>query len=168
MKRLGLILLICAVGLACGKEKTTEINAETIIDIKTLEQIDLVTADNNPIHWRAYEDKVVFLNLWATWCGPCIKEMPSIENATNHFKNDDIVFILATEENASKIREFGNRYKFNLDFVQQKTSLAELGIVALPTTLVFDKSGKLVFKETNARQWDSEENLKMLSSFLLL
>lgn len=134
--------------------------------IESIDQIELLTNEGLTIDWKQYKGKIIFLNFWATWCGPCIKEMPSIQQVQELLSDHNIVFLLATEENFDKINSFNTRHKLDLKFVRQKTSLAQLDITALPTTYIFDTSGSLVFKETSSRMWNDDENVEFLNSFL--
>lgn len=151
---------------SCKREKSNQSIPEKIEPIESLDQLRLKTASGTFIDWSDYKDKVVFINFWATWCGPCIKEMPSIERLKQKLSAEEVIFLFATEEDFQKIGKFKNKHSFNLTFVQQQTNLAHLEILALPTTFIFDKAGKLVFRETSVRQWDDQENVDLIKGYL--
>ena len=151
--------------IGCSQKKQESKTKDDEFDNK-LTSIELITLDGKEINWSQMDGKVVFINFWATWCGPCIKEMPSIQNAQEQFSEKDIMFLLATEEGVTRIRDFKEARQFSLNLVIQKTPLATLNIVALPTTYIFDTEGNLAFQETSARQWDDPENIEMLQGII--
>ncbi|TRX48399.1 TlpA family protein disulfide reductase [Fulvivirga sp. M361] len=136
------------------------------VDASELSSMQLLNIDGSLINWQEVKGKAVFLNFWATWCGPCVKEMPYIEAAARALKEENIVFLLATEESTEKIKSFEQKFGYQLDLVRQKTSLASLDITAIPTTYIYNTKGKRVFAETSARKWDTDENIKLLKELM--
>src|SRR3546814_7995862 len=99
----------------------------------------------NIISLNSLKGKVVFINFWATWCPPCIAEMPSIQELYTEFKdNDQVVFLMADGDNTS---EKSNKFmtKGNYDMPGHTTAStirpSFLG-GAIPTTLVLDRSAQ--------------------------
>ncbi len=154
-----LFLLVCATALlGCGNSGTSTEESKTK---EVGEQIKLTDLDGNAIELSQYKGKVVFLNIWATWCAPCIKEMPSIEAASKAL-GDEVVFLLASDESVEKIQAFKSKKSFDLNFIKLNSNLEQLGVYALPATFVFDKNGKIAFEEKGMRDWSSPESLKLL------
>lgn len=93
-----------------------------------------------------YRGKWVVLNVWATWCAPCIKEMPELE-ALARSRSDVVVLGLAADgDNAGRIREFAHALQVSYPIIAGNEQLmAEFKVKAYPTTLLFDAQGKLVF-----------------------
>jgi thiol-disulfide isomerase/thioredoxin len=91
-----------------------------------------------------YIEKTIFLNIWATWCKPCFEEIPSIVKAQNLLRNENVVFLLASAETIEEIVTFRKLHTYPFNYVQIQNS-EELGVQGLPTTLIFNKKGKLVF-----------------------
>lgn len=128
----------------------------------TLESIKLATLSGEKIDMEQFKDKTVFINFWATWCKPCIQEMPTIENAQLQLKDKNVVFLLASNEDTKQIERFKARRNFQLEFVQVQ-NLEALNIQALPATFIFNPEGELVFSEVGYRMWDSPENLNLIT-----
>ena len=156
------MLTICALLLvaACKLESrnSPKENKNTI----TLESIKLVKLSGEAIDLGELKNKTVFVNFWATWCKPCIQEMPTIENAQAQLQGKDVVFLLASNESVEQIESFKGKRKFQLRFVQVQ-NLEALNIQALPATYIFNPQGELIFSEVGYRMWDTPENIKLIT-----
>ncbi|MGN1188855.1 MAG: cytochrome c biogenesis protein CcdA [Candidatus Ornithospirochaeta sp.] len=128
---------------------------ETAVDEKCdLDSLNFTFLDQyGKIHrLSSYKGKVIFLNAWATWCGPCKSEMPEIEELYNKYKDSEDVVVLSVafplqsgEGNSASIKSFmkenGYTYPVLLDTTGKLAS--NLGISAFPTTFLFDKKGNI-------------------------
>jgi len=128
-------------------------------------RIQLISQNANGIDISQYKGKYVFVNFWATWCKPCVFEMPSLKNLTEKLKGENIVFLFASDESEEQIAEFKSSNNYKMEFARVE-NLANLNISAIPTTHIFDKSGSLIFTETGAREWDSEESIAMVTKII--
>ena len=157
------IVLIILIGVASckGKESSKDEPVTLVRSESEINKIKLTDFDNRPIDLNQYRGKTIFINFWATWCKPCIKEMPSIQRAQDILKNENVIFLFASDETSDEIEEFkaANDYNFNYVLAQ---NLVELNIMALPTTFIFNPEGKLVFSEMGARQWDDKNNIDLI------
>ncbi len=129
------------------------------------EALKLKTLDGAPIDLSTYGNKILILNLWATWCGPCIKEMPDLEEMEATL-GDDFVLLLASDEGATKINQFKEKRDFDLEFVQIDNSLESLGVYSLPTTFIVGADGELVDTLIGAREWTSANQITAIKSYL--
>jgi len=128
---------------------------------REIDKIRLIDLNEQPINLEKYKGKTIFLNFWATWCKPCIEEMPTIEKAQNILWKEDVVFLLASGESAEEIDAFRNAHDYEFNYVRIENS-EELNIQTLPTTFIFDPEGKLVFSEMGYRKWDEKNNIEMI------
>lgn len=104
--------------------------------------------------------KVVFLNFWATWCPPCLAEMPSINKLyEQHKSNRDVVFImLDADSNFEKANGYMKARKYTMPVYQMASSVPEqIFAGSLPTTVVFDKQGRLSFKHEGVANYNSKK-----------
>jgi thiol-disulfide isomerase/thioredoxin len=131
----------------------------------TINKVKLAGLDGQSIDFSKYAGKTIFINFWATWCKPCVSEMPSLQSLTGKLKEVNIVFFFASDEASEEIEKFKNAKGHSMEFVKAE-SLADLNIMGLPTTFIFDKNGKLVFSEMGARQWDSEQSIALVKQFI--
>lgn len=125
-----------------------------------LHDIEAVNMDGQPLHPKDLKGKVVVLNFWATWCPPCVQEMPMFDNMNKMYGEDKVVFVLATEETGEEVPNFIEKYKLTVPIYQLKEPLKNYGIYTIPATFVFDKKGRLVEKKLGA--FNTAEELRML------
>jgi thiol-disulfide isomerase/thioredoxin len=111
--------------------------------------------------------KVIFVNFWATWCPPCIAEMPSVNQLYTRFKNDTrIVFIFVDVDNDySKVKSFQQKNNYHLPIYTQASQIPDsLMDGTIPTTLMFDKNGSLIYQHSGAADYSSSKFQDFLSS----
>lgn len=125
------------------------------------DKIRLKDLNEQPINLKKYRGKTVFINFWATWCKPCIEEMPSIANAQIILLEKEVIFLLASGESAEEINSFRNNHNYKFNYIRIENS-EESGIQALPTTFIFNAEGKLVFSEMGYRKWDDKSNIDLI------
>jgi len=129
-----------------------------------LDKIELLTLEGKPIRMTDYQGKTVFINFWATWCKPCVREMPTIAKAKEQLSGKmNVVFLFPSNEEVDRIREFKEKRGFDFNFVRVQ-NLEALNIQALPTTFIFNPEGKLIFSEAGFRDWGTPENLTLISN----
>ncbi len=126
-----------------------------------IENIQLKDLSDQPIDLKKYKGKTIFINFWATWCKPCVQEIPTIERAQEILQDEKVIFLMASNESLNQIERFKNKRNPTLTYVYL-ANMEELKIQALPTTYIFNPEGKLVFSETGYRNWDSPNNIKMI------
>ena len=136
---------------------------EKFSDIESLQlKTSFVDLKNKKVDLTSYEGKKIVINHWATWCGPCIKEMPGIERAQKILKNYDYIFLLVSDEKVSKISEFKNDNKYEFNFLKSVRSNETLGIYSLPTSYIFDENGIKIETIVGTIIWDSETIINKL------
>jgi thiol-disulfide isomerase/thioredoxin len=107
----------------------------------------------------------VFLNIWATWCKPCREEMPAIVRAMNAIGDTSIHFIFASPEPASDVIPFTKEHSYDVDYAIILNAY-ELNVSALPTTIIFNSSGKIVFSEAGYRDWGKPQNVDLIKKMI--
>lgn len=148
------ILLSCHTGV---NERKIITDLESV-QLKTL----FVDLNNNPVDITQYKGKRIVLNYWATWCGPCIKEMPALKIAEDHLENHNYTFLLVSDETISKISDFKMNKKFDFNYLKSVKSIETLGIYSLPTSYIFDENGKKIETIVGTISWDSEQIIEKL------
>ncbi|MES4785782.1 MAG: TlpA family protein disulfide reductase, partial [Nitrospiraceae bacterium] len=113
----------------------------------------------------ALRGKVVLVNFWATWCGPCKEEMPALERLQQVLPKDAFAVIaITTDQQREALRGFAELLglSFPLLLDESKDVSAAFGVRALPTTVIIDREGHVVGKALGPRQWDSPRTLALL------
>ena len=121
---------------------------------------DLVNGEIIPLD--NLKGKTIFLNYWATWCRPCLAEMPDMDKAAKILSDENFIFLAASDEEIDKIKDFAAKYDYSFQFVHSKTSVFDLDIKALPTTFIIDSKGEIVYNEVGARDWSNGKELENL------
>jgi thiol-disulfide isomerase/thioredoxin len=157
------VLVIILIGvLACNsgpknESKNTEADSKENVLVPLYQNME-----GEPIELIRFKGKRIVLNYWATWCVPCIEEMPSIISAEKLLKNENYLFLLASDESEAKIHDFISKKGFDLNFIKFNGSLTQQNIYALPTTFIYNSKGEKVDEIVGAVEWDSDEIIKKL------
>lgn len=134
-----------------------------------LEDVNFKMRDENAqtVNLQDLEGKIVFLNFWATWCPPCVAEMPGIQNVYEEI-GDDVVFVLvAFNEDFKTAQDFKARKDYDFPIFQPlENPSGILSTGSLPSTFVFDKSGKAVLKHTGMADYDNAKFKEFLRSLM--
>lgn len=133
-------------------------------------------ADGGDTALKAYAGKTVLINFWATWCAPCITELPSLQRLQEKLgpekSGNGPIAVIALNidrgaEGADKARAMLKRLKLDgLAFHHDSQSQAyrALGIEVMPTTIVFDKEGREAGRLRGPAEWDEPEAVKLLQA----
>jgi len=120
---------------------------------------DFTFPDSNgeSVSLSQFRGKIVFLNIWATWCGPCRVEMPAMEKLYQKFKNEDFVILAVSIDRQGKsiampfVKELG--ITFPILFSPDSAILDIYMVNALPTSYIIDKKGNIVTHVLGGRNW---------------
>ena len=103
--------------------------------------------DGNEISLSDFRGQIVVLNFWATWCPPCMAEIPDFVETFNEYRDKDVQFIGVSDEDISTLKKFAADYNINYPIlIDDKNIMAIWGIRAIPTTFILDRDGKIVFE----------------------
>lgn len=111
---------------------------------------------------KDFNDKPILINFWATWCPPCIAEMPSLQKLQKDY-GSKVHFILISHEDQSITHQFLQGKKWNFSSYRPLNHEPELlQSNSLPTTFIIDKDGNIVVKETGNKNWNGKSVRKLL------
>ena len=114
------------------------------------------------LDFNTAKNKVVFVNLWATWCPPCVAELPSIQTLYNDYK-DKVEFVFVTNEDWETVSKFYQKRGYDLPTYNRLTQTPkELYSKSIPATYIIDKSGTIVVSEKGAADWNSDKNKRII------
>jgi len=163
LKIISLLIFAVLIGCQNGSVKQTEQR----LPEKLVDRIQLVDLTGEIISLDSLKGKTIFLNYWATWCRPCLAEMPDMDKAAKILKDESFIFLAASDEEIDKIKKFAAKFNYSFQFVHSKTSVFDLDIMALPTTMVIDSKGDIVYNEVGARDWSNAKELENLRNLAI-
>ncbi|MDO6621712.1 TlpA disulfide reductase family protein [Oceanihabitans sp. 1_MG-2023] len=119
----------------------------------------------NTIDFKDLKGKVVLINFWATWCPPCIAEMPNLQKLYDDY-NHKVVFLFVSNEKKEKVEAFlsENKYSFNVFTPLEHPS--EFEVSSIPRTLLINKEGNILIDKEGAANWNSETVRETLDNLL--
>lgn len=132
--------------------------------------VPFADGDNAEVTLAAFRGKGVVLNLWATWCPPCIKEMPSLDRLSQAMGQSGVVVIALSEDPRAELpRKFlaGNGYTHLPVHLDERGKLSRaLGATGLPTTYIIDTEGRIAATLQGPAEWDSDAMKKQVLSLV--
>jgi len=126
----------------------------------------LESLEGSRVNFNRSKGKVSIVNVWATWCPPCLAELPSLERLYNLY-GDRVDFYFVSQESKEVLSRFllQKGYQIPVYIVRQNMPEA-IETRSLPTTYVISKEGEIIMDETGAAQWDSEKVVELLDTLL--
>ncbi|MCE7042707.1 TlpA disulfide reductase family protein [Dyadobacter sp. CY312] len=121
--------------------------------------------DGRIIDLTSLRGKIIFINFWATWCPPCIAEMPSINVLYKTFKNhDNVVFLMVdVDGNYEKADNFMKKHQLDLKVVIPASQIPSILMdETVPTTLIIDKKGKIVYRHKGVADYSNPRLVDMI------
>lgn len=129
-------------------------------------QLPLLSPKNKRISLVEFEGKPVFLNFWATWCPPCIAEMPSIQNLYEEYA-DKVAFVLVSNESREVTEAFMKKNNYTLPSYSPLGIVPEIfDVTTIPATFLIGPSGRLLINKTGAAKWDSRKVRTMIDELI--
>lgn len=123
--------------------------------------------NGNRLDFAQFKNKVVFLNLWATWCGPCRAEMPTIQKLYEKMEDDpNVVFVMLSidkDKDLPKVIKYlkDKDYTFN-GYMPSGYLTEQLNVRSIPTTFVISKEGKIITKEVGTTNFNTNRFYQFL------
>ena len=115
---------------------------------------------------RIGDGRITFLSFWATWCAPCIAELPSIEALYQDY-GEAVDFVLVTYENPEVVQRFLSKKGIQLPVFLPLTEVPEvLQSGSLPTNYIIDTKGNILIKEKGAANWNSKKVRGLLDGLM--
>ena len=157
MTRVHIALLCVFVVMFCASASAQ--NGRWYPEDEPAPALKLKTVDDVEIDLALMKGRMVIVNFWATWCGPCIAEMPSLQALATRLGSKNVALIgVNFHESPQKIRDF--QAKYNVKFPLLRDSWQEASstwkVAVLPTTFIVDSSGQLRYRVVGEVDWSSK------------
>jgi thiol-disulfide isomerase/thioredoxin len=127
----------------------------------------LKTANGTEINLEEkFKDQVVFINFWATWCPPCIAEMPAIEKLYQKYK-DKVGFAIISNEDIGMIEDFRNRNKYTFPVYQIQMEIPEIfNLSIIPSTFILAPDRRIALKHVGGADWSHADVMNFIDELI--
>ena len=127
--------------------------------------------DGQAVTLQQFGGKVILLNLWATWCAPCLKELPSLDRLQAQLGSDrfQVIAVSVDRRGVEAVRPYFERLKIShlAIYVESKDRFAQaLGLQILPSTIIIGPHGLMAGKMIGAAEWDAPEALALIRHYI--
>lgn len=136
------IFLLLLGSVSCSRDRLVDVAPG-----KLAPDFELLDLDANKIKLSDYRGKVVLLNFWATWCLPCVSEMPALERLHQQYKDSELVVLsVAIDEQLDNLKSFRRRYSitFPILFDSESRIKEAYSLTGVPESFLIDKEGKFL------------------------
>ncbi len=175
----GAILSIFAVLFFTGLHTVVIGNVQRIVLATGIMQPSLKTESEEPASYKmllrdasgnitdfdSFKGKVIFMNFWATWCPPCIAEMPDIQSLYDEVNNDNIAFVMiSVDEQPEKAFTFADKKSYTFPVYSLHSELPSVyHSRSIPTTFVISKNGQIVSRREGMAKYNTKKFKKFLA-----
>lgn len=126
----------------------------------------VLSGEAEPIKISDLRGQVVFLNFWATWCPPCVAELPEIQKAYEKH-GQEVAFILVANQEPQVVEAFMEKHGYKLPVFYPGSTIPQVfQSASIPTTYIISREEKIVTKKTGAVNWDSKATDRMFKELL--
>lgn len=133
-------------------------------------EFSLTSPSGTVVNLRQFRGKVVLLNFWATWCPPCVREMPSMEALYQKFKEKDFTVLAVSldEKGAAVVNPFLEKYKLTFpNALDPESKISRIyGAGALPSSFLINRKGQVIAAAKGERDWFSAEAVSYVAEVL--
>lgn len=125
---------------------------------------ELVSMNDELLNFAEFKGKPVVLTFWATWCGACRAELPSLNDLRDHW-DDEIVFAAVSTESTETIKESGLHEDYNFLYATQNYPRI-FDVEVYPTLVIVDPEMNIVYRSEGAADLDNDKNIAFLNGLL--
>ena len=168
MKNLSNIFLLLSLTLlSCSDNKTSLMMK---VDDPKPVNFSLYNLNYKVIKLDEFEGSYILVNFWATWCKPCVNEIPSLNNLNENFSSNDDFQVVAI--NIGQNKDVVENFLKSIDKVgflillDEEISLSDWNVQAIPTTFLLNKKGKIIYRVEGEKEWDSPEFISFINSVM--
>lgn len=133
-------------------------------------QFNVPSLDGGQLNLDQYQGKYLLVNFWATWCGPCKVEMPSLESLYRKFKHRNFAMIAISNDifGAQVVQPYiqSQNYSFPVGLDPKLKVSNQFGVISLPTTFLIDPQGKIIGVLNGAENWMEPKTLLYFDQLL--
>lgn len=143
---------------------------EALTTAEDLPELQFINANRELKSIFDFKNKVLIVNFWASWCLPCIKELPKLNNLKTHFKNKvEVIAISIDSSEFEEVKTFFDQMNVkSLDFYIDHNNLSYVASrsLGIPTTLIIDKNFKIHYRISGYVDWSQKTNMQLIENLL--
>ncbi|RLD37761.1 MAG: TlpA family protein disulfide reductase [Bacteroidetes bacterium] len=144
---------------------TLDSDEQFAVNFQTLDW-QLYDLQGNNASFESLNDKPIFLNIWATWCPPCIAEMPSIQALYEDY-GDKVNFIIVSNEAPQKVQHFAKDQQYEgLPFYLSASLPHDFSTNSIPATFIVSSDGRVLVSKKGAARWNSGTTRDLLDKLI--
>ena len=120
---------------------------------------------DRPASFERFKGKPVFLNIWATWCGPCVREMPSIARLAEHqrLQGTGVEFVcVSVDDSTERVRDFVKAESWKMSFFRAEKLPPVFATDGIPATFIIAPDGRIAASQIGSSEWDNPEVVALL------
>jgi peroxiredoxin len=128
-----------------------------------------ITAAGKPIRLSDLRGHVVLLNFWATWCVPCLEEMPAMDRLNRLLQGKKFrILAINLQETAEQVQQFAKSNRFSFDLVLDPAGEIShhYGVLRIPVSYIVEQKGYIIRRAVGSRAWDSKESVAFFTGLL--
>jgi thiol-disulfide isomerase/thioredoxin len=157
--------LIKGVSMITTRVFSLEVDTEDQVNLDNYNW-QLRDLDGKITNMQIFQDQVVVVNFWATWCPPCVAEMPSFQKLYDAY-GDKVIFLFVANDEEEKVLKFLKKKGYEIPVFFQASRVPDaLSSNSLPTTYILDKEGKIVVNQIGAVDWNSGRVRELLDTLI--
>nr|WP_297782921.1 TlpA disulfide reductase family protein [uncultured Allomuricauda sp.] len=127
---------------------------------------NLVDLDGNQTNLESMKGEVVLINVWATWCPPCVAELPGFVQLYEDY-GEEVTFAFVANDQKEKVEAFLKKKGYDLPiYFQVSATPTVLESGSIPVTYIIDKQGNIVVDKTGAANWNSDKTRSLLEKLI--
>lgn len=132
-----------------------------------LSEFRLVNIEGEDFDVNSLSEEFIFVNYWATWCKPCIAEMPSIESLKADMEGQSIAFLIISDESLKKIQGYLTDKEYSMTFLKKVLIENEKKMASFPQTYLINQKGEILFEKTGSAEWNSDQMKEKIRGVML-
>ena len=118
----------------------------------------------------AYAGQVTLINIWATWCAPCLREMPSLEQLYQEYKSRGfrVAAVSIDDTDTAPVLAFARRLGVSFDILHDRSGAIQSAyrVVGMPTSVLVDRHGRVAYVTLGAKDWNAADNAARVARLL--
>jgi len=138
------------------------------VESRTAPAIILSRPDKQSYELKDYGGVVTLVHFWASWCEPCLRELPELQELNDRYRGKGLNIIAVAEDSHNAVNSFmsGRTVRLNVMVDQYGSGLRAYKVKALPSTFLVDESGRIGYSATGPVRWGDKEALQILNKLL--